>query len=362
MGLPERIGKSGLTRLVLSATENGTKDNEMRAFQILKNITFASLLIASVSNAGPVGYDPILKEKKLEAGAPCADGSCYHFDRDGGLAGVEAQVHKINTFSSNGSDPLVKVTKQNKLKEFDAIGKIKAAQPVPWPDGRGGVYLAKGVQSTAFLISPCLVMTNYHSVFGVSTAPNKTDFSVTFTANRTVIGKPVFWRRQNGTTGIGKDLVIVQLEDKDCLGSEVGFIKMLEEPLSDLKDRSLLTAGYPAKKEKSSNPNQLWAHFNCQLQQGLPGPLYKDTIFNDCATSAGQSGSPLLVRNNSGDIRFIGAQAAELGSQDRTFRKFDSRNGNVAVDLISALSLEELDLVSADVNNHKGKTSKMASK
>ncbi len=297
----------------------------MRASENVIYLGVAFLLLSINLYAGAIGLDPELA--------------------------FETRIHKVNTFSKTGKDPLVRVTKLTGIKELSAIGMIKNLQPVPWPNGKGG-FSPEVLQSTGFLISPCLVMTVYHSVFGFSKSPNQTDFSIEFTANRTVIGKPITWRKRPNFDHIGSDWVIVKLDEKGCLGAEVGFLKMLDEAFSKLKNPSLITAGFPGIKENESGKVQLWAHLTCSAYESLHGENYVDTIFNDCATSSGQSGSPLLVRNNDGEIRYVGMQATELGTRDKTYRKFNFENANVGVDLVTALTLTELDLIEADVLNH----------
>jgi V8-like Glu-specific endopeptidase len=329
----------------------------MRALKIIRLLGLASLLIASSSLAGPVSFDASLsKEKRLEAGAPCADGSCYNLDRDSGLSGLEAQVHKINIFDKNGKDPLVRISKESNGQEFAPIGRIRTSSEVLFKDGSSGHAL-----STGFLVGPCLIWTNYHAVFGESKSPNKTDFPVQFTANRTVTAKPIAWGPANVRYSVANDWAILKLEGKECLGNEVGWLSMLEEPIQTLKDKSLLTAGYPIRKLDPKNPNILWGQQKCNLRESATNDIFVNTLFNDCALSSGQSGSPILVRNNSGKLRFIGMQAIDNKGQDAIMRSYDMGHANVGLDLFMGFTDERLALIEGDIKSNKS-NGRMASR
>ncbi len=323
----------------------------MRASQISSYLSLTMFLTSFTANAGTIGFDHSLKQNQFEAGAPCTGGSCYNFDADGGLSGPEAQVHKINTFSKNGKDPLAAIDKIGATIDFAAIGKIIAPDGT---DGKNNLF-----QSTGFLISPCLVMTNYHAVFGKSKSPNKTDFNVSFTANRTVTARPISWGDPTGGS-VGGDWAVLELENKDCLGLEVGWLKLLKgQSMFDLKDRTLKTAGYPLKKNDDRNPGQLWGQMDCNYQNGPGGRDFVDTLFNDCALNGGQSGSPLMVRTDDGQFRVVGMQALDLKPQSKVLKTYDTDHANVAVSLILPFVDERLALIKSDLERNKANIERM---
>lgn len=359
----EPIGKSGTCQASYTATENGTKGNQMRASQTIQFIGLAGLLIASVSNAGPVGYDPSLsKEKRLEASAPCTDGSCYHFDQDSGLSGVEAQVHKINIFDKNGKDPRVHQSYEGEGKKFASIGRVRVNQAVPWMNDSGKLEMVSDVVGSGFMISPCLFLTNYHVVFGKSRSPNSSDFSVTFSSIKSATGKPIAWGPKDKTGEMKDDWAIVQLDPKNCIGVETGWMVPSDLSPSELKQKSLTIAGLPVDKSTADLRDPLYVSKGVKIKSEGSGRL-KGTYLVDGAGRPGTSGGPLYYEDENGIPTFAGVYAGSVKHSDKILKSYDARFANVAIDALGILGNgENFGLIMADVRRNGNPRNRIASR
>lgn len=334
----------------------------MRASQLTQSLALAGLLIASVAHAGPMGFDPSLKESKLEAGAPCADGSCYNFDKDGGLSGVEAQVHKINIFSPNGKDPRFHQSLTGAGKKYASVGRVVPNQPILWPDDKGKVVPTTDIAGSGFMISPCLFFTNYHVVFGKSTQPNSRDFSVTFNSTGKAVGRPIAWGPKAQTGLPGDDWAIVELEADKCLGLETGW--MIPGMLSpnDLKKKDFTIAGYPADKNEGTASANLYVSKKAKAHSfGANG--FAGTFLLDGAGTGGTSGGPVFYEDENGTPNYIGIFSANVKNNARVLRKYDQSYANVAIDAVAILGKgDNLSLLTADIRKHGSPVNRMASR
>lgn len=297
----------------------------MRVSQVLISIGSLAFLALLNAQVNAIGFDPTYQANPL--------------------------VYKTNKFNKSGQDPLVKISKLSNGGEFAPIGKIVVRQYIPWGHGADDTQDGKGLEGTGFLVSPCLILTNYHVVFGKSKTPNETDFSVTFTANREVVARPIAWGSWHQSKLVSKDVALLKLEGKDCLGLEVGFLRQEWDFLS-LKIQNLLTAGYPGSDNPQNDRQQLWGQLRCEYKNPSSEERYLKTIFNDCALLDGMSGSPLLVRNNEGKLKFIGIQSTDLTNQAAVIRRYEIKYANIAVDA-GFLDDKILDLIDADIARHK---------
>src|SRR4051794_17996177 len=88
-------------------------------------------------------------------------------------------AHKVNVFAADGNDPRQMQGHSGGDRVFAAIGRLTTDQGVP--ESRGSVadpardVPARTVDQdgTAFLVSPCYVLTNYHVMFGSSRVPTR---------------------------------------------------------------------------------------------------------------------------------------------------------------------------------------------
>ncbi len=257
-------------------------------------------------------------------------------------------VIKTNNFDKDGKDPLTKIEPDGRKNSFGTIGRILPRQEIPWKLPNEQMIKTKDMESTGFLISPCLIMANYHSVFGTSKSPNTKDFSVTFIANREAIAHPVVWGDYDVQKEISNDWVLLKLEKNNCLGLEVGWLTYAPLDRDKYTSTEFLTAGFAGRKVQALNPNQLWGDLDCRIY-ALGTGLHRDTLFNDCALNAGQSGSPILFRAPNGDLQFVGMQSSDFEKTTKFLRKYSVKHANVAVDMLPVLAFGVVQLIRKDL-------------
>lgn len=200
--------------------------------------------------------------------------------------------------------------------ESGAIGMLFYEVRTPGAGAKGGEQFAAG---TAFLVSPCHVLTAYHVAAGGETVdPTKIS---TFYAGQGAIGpdfpelnrfadasraKPVAWGRfvhaGAGTTLLERtqsverngweDWALLQLET--CLGGPeygYGYLKLAPVMTRDLMRRATplpaRSVGLPGDKSVLS----LWEDDDCRFI----GQIYASGWQHDCITIPGNSGGPLFV-------------------------------------------------------------------
>ncbi len=258
-----------------------------------------------------------------------------------------ATTGSANVFNKSGKDPLVKQTKSG---TYAAIGRIVANQPVPWSKNPTG--FAQSFESTGFLVSPCLIMTSYHSVFGNSKHPNAKDFTVTFHAHRSVLATPVAWGPRESSGRPADDWTLLSVAAGDCLGKELGWLQFPKISIHDLPAGKLKTAGYPGRKFDDKQPDQLWAHRSCSAYSSYNIPLAAGTILNDCALSPGQSGSPIFYEGEGGQLFYLGIQTGSFNPTPEILRNYDSKYANTAVNLTS-IDDSALIAIGADLQKNK---------
>ena len=307
-----------------------------------------------------------------------------------GAETVEAQAralpHNVNVF---GRDDRVPQTRRNQANGLAAIGRVITNRLLK--DQRGRV-IGQG-SATAFLVSPCVALTNYHVVFGRRdrpevtpdvlelgrqwsnqdqqgkskiTLPNDRDYSMTFmvgekpdgTFKRIVVGRPYAF----GDNELGmwaSDWVALKFDGPNCPGAdrEIGYLPVDRSPNLKAGDRVLRTAGYPGlENPKITEKGTLYLTGACSYLADLVEGEHGFT--HDCATRYGQSGSPIMTTDAKGQMTVVGiAQGAFANETKSVLPSYDpssqgSRsNANVAVG-VRALLPEVAPLIAKDLAAH----------
>jgi V8-like Glu-specific endopeptidase len=203
-----------------------------------------------------------------------------------------------NVFAPDGRDPRHVQPRLN--QPFNAIGVVDTDEPVPIEED-GGRWSAQRMEATAFLVSPCYVVTNFHAVFG--DAPRKVNTlrhsGVTFRvgAGRNdrgfsieIHGTPAYWGDMAGERERA-DWAVVRLDH--CLGaqSKLSWLDISPHQTTSFGDQLVSVAGFPEGKDE----DDLWRADGCHLsaRAGEEG-LWS----SDCPASPGSSGSPVFVTEN----------------------------------------------------------------
>jgi Trypsin-like peptidase domain len=243
-----------------------------------------------------------------------------------------------------------------------------------------GVVSTASHTGTGFLVSPCLVLTNYHVAFGIQDRPKvsptlKFEFGQTgdpkhpfrhaenaipvgageymlkrrslqefdsqlekeltkMAANGANAAKQIAFRNrqlmnQFGGSYMSEDWALLKLEHsvpKEFVG--IPLMPFARDMLSRIP---LITAGFPGDLGKVENFVNLYGDMRCSASETVSNP---DVIISDCMSNSGDSGSPIMARATDGSLIAVGivSSAARLvtdvermiGKGDREDRVFDS--------------------------------------
>ena len=244
---------------------------------------------------------------------------------------------RTNVFSPDGTDPRVSVASLGGPSRFYApIAKVTTLSPVVVDDGS-----SIKTRGTGFLVSPCLLLTNFHAVFGHAVSPLAPDGpAVQISLNTSgdealkTFGSPVAW---GAMSNAGEDWALVRLQD--CVGgrSDVGWYDLDPGPEKQVPTYSLDTAGYPGDR------NGLAAATGCRIHA-----VADHVALNDCANRPGDSGSPLF-RLADGAPAVVAIQQGHHGQAATVFETYSPAHANMAVPAAQVLSHPEVsELILAD--------------
>jgi len=267
----------------------------------------------------------------------------------------ESLLHRVAVFSDDPQtihDPRHPQSQIGPDRMFAAIGLFWTGHPVPHISG--GIIKPFLDMGTAFLVSPCYVLTNYHVVFGNTSIPPNSgeDYSGTFwTSGRKAHAVPVVYGQFYNDEW--RDWVLLRLDPDEmhgCLGEDpnVGWTHLAALSPADARDKVLSTAGYPSDKSGFG----LWRQDACHLFEQLSGSEDQGLWTTDCATRPRASGSPIFFIEN-GMLEVTALMHGHLGvvEGDEIFPKWDPARANLAVDMGQIISSEPriLELIDRDI-------------
>ena len=282
------------------------------------------------------------------ADAPCVEGACLSVAEFRYTQSRANLLHRVNIFSDDPEvlkDPRRPQPQNGDGKVYAPIGLITTDNPVPL--NARGTSTGK-TQATAFLVSPCFIMTNDHAVFGSqNTAVADLDmeryratFKVSGRETHAVVAVA-------GERKMGRDRDYAFLKLDSCLGADsaIGWLR-LGSLSPDGDGPKVSVAGYPGDKDG----NVLWIHENCHLDERRNSSFLRLT---NCANSRGASGSP-IVSHEDGGIRVVGIISAEVNRTDRILPTYEEYRANVAVDVFGILRENPIiaRTIAADILKH----------
>ncbi len=259
------------------------------------------------------------------------------------MAALAASQAGANVFAADGRDPRRVQPRSGQAHAFAAIGIVRNNRPVAVLDDDERVLYTRG-EATAFLVSPCFAVTNYHAVFGEDPASARSgeDHSVTFSVGdrpgergfkAKVRGEPAFWGdfREDQE---GEDWAVLRLDR--CIGADadVGWLDLAARPVSALARGNLSIAGYPGDKDRGL----LWRADGCRV---IPRPGETALWSSDCAASPGASGSPVFLSEGS-TLKIVGVMSGAEDDRHEVQRRFDPRLANLVVDVRAILRREDV--------------------
>jgi hypothetical protein len=141
--------------------------------------------------------------------------------------------------------------------------------------------------TTAFLVSPCYILTAYHSVFGFAPAQERrltVEFRVTDNVEdgrpsyNAVTAVPEVWGEGHIQSAVREDWVLLRLSE--CVGKQIGWMEVEDgEDDADLTNKPVGIAGYPNDKPK----NLLWRDRTGHIISRGSG-VFRDCLLNSAAT------------------------------------------------------------------------------
>ena len=322
----------------------------MRRFSMMAQaLTRAAVLTLSIFGAGKGAQ--AWGFQNLEVSVLCADGQCLATSGGTDLSDL-SQVHDhlrrpINIFAKNGKDPREPQPQTDKWKKYGPIGIVRTNGEIPNLDTGASI---KGGRSTAFLVSPCHVLTNYHSVFGSAENPQPGTYDATFFIGapdgrypkHRIRARPVFRTSADGRShklvggrwdpkNVGEDWVLMQLDS--CIGSMVGWMELraVDREVIQKPDFFVSMAGFPDDKDTGRDDVlQLWMHRKCQALFYISR---SHGWGHDCASHPGASGSPMFFENDAGNPIVFAFHSGDMKSQKEILKVFLRSKRNEAVDI-----------------------------
>jgi Trypsin-like peptidase domain len=275
---------------------------------------------------------PGLEANAMSGGeTACAAGGCVVSTDFRPVPSSSSLLHQVNVFAENPGllvDPRHPQPQTGAGKIYAPIGEIAADNPVPLNARASRTGRTRG---TAFLIAPCLVLTNYHAVFGERMSePTPAEIQrhgATFLiagraaahAMVVVVGKYYDDRNQ--------DYTLLRLET--CWGADpdIGWLQLGPLPPGG-KPYPVSMAGHPGDLDR----DELWIHDKCLLFANRNS----FARLTNCANTRGSSGSPIMFNDN-GALKVAALIRSERNRTDGVLPAYDESHANVAVDIYRIL-------------------------
>ena len=252
-----------------------------------------------------------------------------------------------NVFALNGQDPRAPSPRTGDDRLYAPVGAVITGAPVAASDDGKRMIRTRG---SAFLVSPCYVLTNYHAVFGLAfdgPDPNR-DYAATFSVGAdpdymfrwTVTARPVRWGKFNRKKE--HDWALLKLDG--CVGGQpdIGWLDMSAQPGPAMMGAMVSLAGYPADK----TGNSLWVQSSCRIEAMQDGTA---KVLHGCAVHGGASGGPLIERTKA-EAAVVAIQCGELNAIEGPLPRWDPRHANTAVTIAEVLQDDEAkQLIAADI-------------
>ncbi len=256
-----------------------------------------------------------------------------------------------NVFSTNGTDPRRYVAQNDALwRILLPVGTVTSEFYLRNKNGVGGVAPGMG---TAFLVSPCYAMTNYHVLFGgMDFTPNPTGtYPVTLRFGLGNRGKPAlsvkgrvrFWGSASSTE---PDIALIRLNS--CPGALLGWYDF-----AAMRDSRQLSATPLTMPSYSSDRSMT----QLSIQQGCNAHGYvpkRGWLLHDCGTRQGASGAPIIAKL-SGVPTVIAINAGEFTAMSGVERTYDMQHANWAVTASEIVKSSQLKAMLQKDRNRAGR-------
>jgi V8-like Glu-specific endopeptidase len=266
--------------------------------------------------------------------------------------------HRVAVFSdvpNSIHDPRHPQSQTGADKMFAPIGLVWSNSPQP---DQGAAPRSDYHMGTAFLVSPCYVLTAYHVVFGYRFGlKGKEEPEQEVSATFRVDGKrsravPVKYGQFSMFPG--RDWALLRLEPDaghKCLGEDpnIGWVRLAALAPAAATKKVLSVAGYPADKSLAS----LWRQDKCHFFE-MYHDIDTDGLWTtDCATRPRASGSPIFFIED-GVLNVVAVMSGHLGTvvDNEILPKWDPNRANFALDIGKIISSDHdfLGLIESDID------------
>lgn len=243
--------------------------------------------------------------------------------------------------------------------QLNAIGQIQTTWEVSDYKGQKGIGVA-----TAFLISPCLILTNNHAIFGDDFPPqprNKHELEniqkafpmkfrvgvgMTLEFEGSVAAILVAWGDRDGANR--EDWALLKLSS--CVGkrSEIGYLETNSKTQSgDMIHEKIALVSFPFNRQDMAISYGYVSGYNC----------YNDTLRYTVSSAPQSSGGAVLVDTPVG-VRVIGMHRGGVRTADRQkdyqFPTYKRRISNEFINIRDILLHERVEkLLKADLESAK---------
>ena len=264
----------------------------------------------------------------------------------------EPLLRRVNLFSVDAQNPVDPRHAQSQTgmdKMFAPIGMIVTNHPVPDDDSPSAASHYRA--GTAFLVSPCYIITAYHVIFGGRmTRPDPDqDYSATFRiAGMRLRAAPVEYGEVYRFTG--RDWVLLRLDsgaDHPCAGEKLGWTGMAPLTTADARQMTVSIAGYPGDKPA----NALWRQDACRLYEKNGNIDFDGMWTTDCATLPRASGSPIFFIRD-GVLNVVALMHGHIGNETpEVLPHWDPSRANLALDVGKIVSADPhlMEIIEQDI-------------
>ena len=294
-------------------------------------LVLVTLGVVSTSNAMPMNPNV----GKIEARGICLE--CEIAQRDAGLNKTQIELlQMVSVISPNGREPRLFQKRDGEGKQFAPIGSITSENDQV-VGGKNQPGLKATIHGTAFLVSPCLIMTNSHVVFGNNLNPASPEkYKMKFEAGEKgganyeiAEATPIKFGLRGSLTDYVNDWTLLQLDkgrDGKCMGERIGWLNPVNTDENAIDHQLFTAAGFPSDRSK----DQLTIQKDCRL---IYNEANGDAILSTtCPGVTGNSGGPVLTMSETGAPQVVGMMTSSNDPTGKIYKSLDKKNMNFAVE------------------------------
>ena len=314
-------------------------------------LVLVTLGVVSTSNAMPMNPNV----GKIEARGICLE--CEIAQRDAGLNKTQKELlQMVSVISENGRDPREFQKRDGAGNPFAPIGTIESAAPINIAAAGTPPEMVIS-KASAFLVGPCLLLTNAHVISGNAAGPIEgTKYSMNFRAGEegtpnaeSASGEVVAYGDLTNGYNSNEDWALVELKprasDNTCIGERLGWYNLPAVRPEVIAAGRYIAAGFFVDRSRTA----LSIQKNCKI---LPASLSPESLMRTTSpTVHGGSGGPIFQLSKSGAPNAFGMLAESADGSGTIYKTLNPKSVNHGVDL-PAVRIQIMARIAADI---KGK-------